>query len=90
MASPHIRYVVLDILKPRNPSLPEFAIYLGELTGITKVDVTMIEMDDRTESLKVVIEGTGIKFDELKEHIEKQSATIHSIDQIIVEKPPKH
>ena len=90
MASPHIRYVVLDILKPRNPSLPEFAIHLGELTGITKVDVTMIEMDDRTESLKVVIEGTGLKFDDLKDHIEKQSATIHSVDQIIVEKPPKH
>ena len=90
MVSPHIIYVVLDVLKPRNPSLPEFAIHLGELAGVTKVDVTMTEMDERTESLKVVIEGTGIKFDDLKEHIEKQSATIHSVDQIIVEKPPKH
>lgn len=90
MVSPQIRYVVLDVLKPRNPSLPEFAVFLCELAGVTKVDVAMVEMDDRTESLKVVIEGTGIKFDELKEHIEKQSATIHSVDQIIVEKPPKH
>ncbi len=90
MVRPCIKYVVLDVLKPHNPSLAEFAISLGELAGVSKVDVTMVEMDDRTESLKLVVEGTAIKFEELKEHIEKQGATIHSVDQIVVEKPPKH
>lgn len=90
MVSPQIKYLVLDVLKPHIPSLPEFAIFLGELAGVTKVDITMIEMDERTESLKVVLEGTGIKFDELKKHMEKQGVVIHSIDQVVVEKPTKH
>ncbi len=90
MANPQIKYLVLDVLKPHNPPLPEFAILLGEFAGVFKVDVTLIEMDDRTESLKVAIEGTGIKFDELKKHMEEQGATIHSVDQVVVEKPAKH
>ena len=53
---------------------------------MTKVDVSLIEMDERTESLKVELHGTEIKFDELKEHMATQGAVIHSVDQVIVEK----
>jgi hypothetical protein len=47
-------------------------------------------MDHTTESLKVAIEGEDISFDEVREHIEKQGATVHSIDQVIVEKQAEH
>ena len=47
-------------------------------------------MDATTESLKVAIEGEDIGFDELREHIEKQGATIHSVDQVVAEKPARH
>ena len=87
LGSPRIKHLVLDVLKPHDPSLPEFASFLGELKGVTMVDVSLIEMDERTESLKVVFQGTGINFDELKEHMARQGAVIHSVDQVIVEKP---
>ena len=87
MGGPQIKHLVLDVLKPHAPSLPEFASYLGELEGVTKVDVSLVEMDERTESLKVVLQGVEIDFDDLKEHMEKQGAVIHSVDQVIVEKP---
>ena len=75
------------MLKPHAPSLPEFASFLVELEGVTRVDVSLVEMDERTESLKVVLHGVEIDFDELKGHMEKQGAVIHSVDQVIVEKP---
>lgn len=87
MNGPQIKHLVLDVLKPHEPSLPEFASFLGELEGVTKVDVSLVEMDERTESLKVVLHGVEIDFDELKEHMGKQGAVIHSVDQVIVEKP---
>ena len=76
---------MLDVLKPHQPSLPEFADYVGKLKELTRIDVTLIEMDERTDSLKVIVEGNGIDFDVLKEHISKMGAVIHSVDQVVVE-----
>ncbi|HUS78811.1 MAG TPA: DUF211 domain-containing protein [Patescibacteria group bacterium] len=81
-----IKALVLDVLKPHTPSLPEFAEYLIELDGVNKVDITLVEMDERTESLKVVIQGHDIEFENLKEYMGKRGAVIHSIDQVVVEK----
>lgn len=86
MSGSVIKSLVLDVLKPHSPSLPEFATFLSELGGVNKVDVTLIEMDERTESLKVVLNGSDIDFEALKEHIEKYGAVIHSVDQVVVEK----
>ncbi|MGD2142182.1 MAG: DUF211 domain-containing protein [Candidatus Bathyarchaeota archaeon] len=85
MGEPKIKALMLDVLKPHSPSLPEFATFLGELEGIEGVDVSLVEMDERTESLKVVLNGPAIDYDALKEHIAKQGAVIHSVDQVIVE-----
>lgn len=86
MSGSEIKALVLDVLKPHAPSLPEFASFISELEGVSKVDVTLIEMDERTESLKVVLNGSDIDYEALKEHIEKYGAVIHSVDQVIVEK----
>ena len=86
MSDPVIRKLVLDVLKPHQPPLPKFASFLGELEGIVLVDVTLVEMDERTESLKVVLSGEGIDFETLKEHMAEQGAVIHSVDQVVVEK----
>jgi hypothetical protein len=80
-----IRRLVLDVLKPHQPSLPEFTDYLGKLKEVTRVDVTLIEIDERTDSLKVIVEGNGIVFDVLNDHISKIGAVIHSVDQVVVE-----
>ena len=85
MGSSKIKHLVLDVLKPHAPSLPEFASFLGELEGVTKVDVSLVEMDERTESLKIELYGTEINFERLKEHMATQGAVIHSVDQVVVE-----
>jgi hypothetical protein len=84
--NPDIKTLVLDVLKPHSPSLPEFASFLAEFEGLTRVDISLVEMDERTESLKVVINGSAIDYEALKEYMGRQGAVVHSVDHVIVEK----
>jgi len=85
LEQPRITHIVLDVLKPHQPPLPEFAAYIGELQGIKRVDVSVVEMDERTESLRITIDATNIDYEELRNHMAKQGAVIHSVDQVVVE-----
>jgi len=82
--TPEINHLVLDVLKPHEPPLPDFATKLCNLEGITRVDISLVEMDERTMSLRVIIEGPSIDFEFLKEHISEIGAVIHSVDKVIV------
>ena len=85
LEKPRIIHVVLDVLKPHQPPLPEFAAFLGKLQGLTRIDVSVVEMDEKTESLKIIIEGGNVDYEELREHLAIQGAVIHSVDRVIVE-----
>ena len=85
MGEPKIKELVLDVLKPRTPSLPVFAAFLAELPDVVNVEVSLVEKDDRTESLVVILQGGDIIYGSLKEHMEKQGAVIHSVDKVLVE-----
>ena len=81
-----IKNIVLDVLKPHSPPLPEFATFISKLDGVNKVDINLVEINEKTESLKVTLNGSNIKFDALKELMEKRGAVIHSVDQVMAEK----
>ncbi len=85
MEQPRITHIVLDVLKAHQPPLPEFASFVGELAGIKRVDVAVVEMDEKTESLRITIDGVNIDYEELRSHMAKQGAVIHSVDQVVVE-----
>jgi len=85
LGEPKIKELVLDVLKPHTPSLPAFATFLAELPGVENVEVSLIEKDERTESLEVTLQGCDISYDSLKEHVGKQGAVIHSVDKVLVE-----
>lgn len=85
LEKPKIIHLVLDVLKPHQPPLPEFATFVGELPGLTKVDISVVEMDEKTESLRIIVDGTAIDYEELRGHMARQGAVIHSVDKVIVE-----
>ena len=85
LGEPKIKELVLDVLKPHTPPLPVFASFLAEHNGVDKVEVSLVEMDERTESLGVILRGHDIDYDSLKEHMGKQGAVIHSVDKVTVE-----
>lgn len=82
--------IVLDVLKPHEPSLIEFCRELVKERGLEKVSVIAVEMDSATESLKMTVEGTDINYNKLEEVIKKLGAAIHSVDEVIIEKVSRH
>jgi len=77
-----IKRLVLDVLKPHHPSILEIAKDLSNLMGINGVNLSLYEVDQQTENIKITIEGDNIKYDLVKEVIEDLGAVIHSIDEV--------
>jgi len=78
------RKVVLDVLKPHQPNALDFATALADLSPDYKVRITVVEVDKKTESIIVVLEGENIEFDPVTELIKKLGASVHSIDEVEV------
>jgi hypothetical protein len=79
--SPKLRRLVLDVLKPHSPSLPEFATKLSTLDGVRGVNVSLIEIDKDTETLKVTLEG-NLNYERIRTAIEEWGGVIHSVDEV--------
>lgn len=78
------RLLVLDVLKPHQPNALDFASTLADLGADYLVKLTVTEVDKKTESTIVTIEGDDINFDSVKKTIEKMGASVHSIDEVEV------
>ena len=77
-----IRRLVLDVLKPHNPSKINLSKKLSELKGVDGVNIITIEIDKEVENVKIVLEGTDIHFNTVKKILEENGAAIHSIDEV--------
>ena len=81
-----LKKIVLDVLKPlKGHSIPEFAEVLASVDGVGRVSVIVNEIDVETVTLTVTVEGPDINYDELRSHVERLGAVIHSVDQVVVE-----
>jgi hypothetical protein len=78
--------LVLDVLKPHNPSTIEISEKLSHIKGVDFVNTVSEEVDQDTESLRITIEGPNINFLAVKEIIEVCGAAVHSIDEVTVGK----
>jgi uncharacterized protein len=78
------RRLVLDVLKPHKPNALDFSSALANLGADYHVELTVTEVDKKTESTIVTIEGADINFDKIKTAIEKMGASVHSIDEVEV------
>jgi hypothetical protein len=76
-----VKRLVLDILKPHTPNVLDFSRTLAA-QGELRVKLTVLEMDDKTETLQVVIEGEDIDFERIQQAIAESGASLHSIDEV--------
>ena len=77
-----IKRIILDVLKPHEPSIIELAERLSSLEGISGVNISLEEVDAETDSIKITIEGNNINYDLVKKEIDECGASIHSIDGV--------
>lgn len=78
-----IRRLILDVLKPHHPNIVELAGALTAQEIDCAVRIKVLEMDDKTETLEIVVEGADIHFDGLVESIKKLGGSLHSIDEVV-------
>ncbi|MEM2096380.1 MAG: DUF211 domain-containing protein [Candidatus Caldarchaeum sp.] len=74
--------LVLDVLKPHKPDMVNFAQALTSLKGVSKVEVSIIEVDADTETVKLTVEGHSISYDDVANAVKQLGAAVHSIDQV--------
>jgi len=77
-----IRRLVLDVLKPHNPSVVELSEALSHLEGVEGVNVITYEIDQKVENVKIIVAGSSVDFESIKKKLEEMGATIHSVDEV--------
>ena len=77
-----LKLLVLDVLKPSEPSIVEMAKKLSDMEGVEGVEISVREVDRRVETVKITIEGTNLNFDKINSALDRYGATIHSIDKV--------
>ncbi len=78
-----LRRLVLDVLKPHEPSNVLLAVKLSEIENVEGVNLLLREMDQNTETLKITIVGDNLDFDKIRKILEEFGAVIHSVDEIV-------
>ena len=78
----NIKRIILDVLKPHSPSILEVADRLGDLEGVSGVNISLEEVDAQTDSIKITIEGSNIDYVQVERVVSECGASIHSIDGV--------
>jgi hypothetical protein len=78
-----IRRLVLDVLKPHNPSIIQLASELSELSGVEAVNISIYEIDQRVENAKITLEGSSVIYDQVLNVIAEVGGAVHSIDEVV-------
>lgn len=78
-----IKMLILDVLKSQQPGVETFAKELTDLKGITSVSITVLEVDAKTETLKVSMQGQKIDLEQVRKTIKHLGGTVHSVDKVI-------
>ena len=79
-----VKKIVLDVLKPHQPNALEFSRSIAETGAGYRVRLTVIEVDENTETLRIEVEGVAIDFDAIQSAIETMGGSLHSIDEVEV------
>jgi len=83
-----VRLLVLDVLKPHKPNIVDFGKIFCNAYNVESINITVYAVDEKTESVKMVLEGENIDFDSIKALIDNNGGALHSIDKVILGRPP--
>ncbi|GAV19995.1 hypothetical protein MMIC_P0956 [Mariprofundus micogutta] len=79
-----VKRVVLDVLKPHQPNALEFSKAIAEVGNDYRVKLTVVEVDENTETLQIEIIGSSIDFEAVQATITSLGGSLHSIDEVEV------
>lgn len=76
---------LLDVLKPHQPNSYIVAKELMKITGVSRVSVKVDELDQKTASLHIHIEGNNLSLEDVTETLATINCALHSVDEVICE-----
>ncbi|MFB6164793.1 MAG: DUF211 domain-containing protein [Haloarculaceae archaeon] len=76
------RRLVLDVLKPHEPDVPELAARVVDCEGVDGANLALVEIDRKVENVKLTVEGEDVDLAALREVIEGFGASVHFIDEV--------
>ena len=77
-----VRRLVVDVLKPHDPPLVEFATQVADLDAVDGATVSLIELDQEVQNVKLTVEGEALDVDAVTTTVEELGGSIHSTDQV--------
>lgn len=78
----NLRRVVIDVLKPLEPSIVTLVQMLADFDGVDGVNISIYEIDRRVENAKLTVEGHSVPYEKIIDLIEENGAAVHSIDEV--------
>lgn len=78
----NLRRLVLDVLKPLDPSIVQLVQQLADQDGVDGVNISIYEIDRRVENAKITVEGHDLRYDVIVHVIEENGGAVHSIDEV--------
>ena len=79
-----VKRLVLDVLKPHQPNTLDFARSIASISDDYRVEIQVLEVDEKTETVKITIEGNNLDFELVSVEIKENGASLHSIDEVSV------
>jgi len=80
-----VKRIVLDVLKPHQPNALEFSQVIAEVGVDYRVRLTVLEVDENTETLQIEVKGNAIDFEAIQSTISEMGGSLHSIDEVEVQ-----
>ena len=78
-----VKRLVLDLMKPYDPSTVEFARAVADGKGIHGVNAVLIEVDEKVENVKLTVEGEDVDETLVTNIIEQLGGSVHSVDEVV-------
>ena len=60
-----VQKMVLDVLKPLDPSILELSSNINGVEGVESVSIDLIEIDKKVENVKISITGPSLIYDDI-------------------------
>lgn len=77
-----IKRIVIDVLIPHDLDVLDLAEKIAGLEKVDGVNVHVMEIDEKTKTVEVTIEGKSLSFKTIKKLIEELGGSVHSIDMV--------